>query len=120
MGRIAGRILMAIGAIPVAFFLWVGRGPLSAVVQNGFFKVLCPHHDRLAIFWSLCFGVMGFFLGQLISWCEGRGMPIPMFLGWELLGLAVLGALLMPVSGWWLVMIPAVLIVAGAGRAPAS
>jgi hypothetical protein len=117
MGRIAGWLLMAIGIIHVVLFLWVGRGALLAVVQEGFFKALYPHHDRLAIFWSLCFGMMLFFLGQLISWREAQGKRIPAFLGWEIFGLTALGAVLMPVSGWWLAMVSAVLILVGSRRA---
>ncbi len=116
MGRIAGWILMAIGTIHVAFFLWLGRGPLLAVAQDGFVKALYPHHDRLEIFWSLCFGVMAVFLGQLISWTEARRMRTPAWLGWELLGLGVIGAVLMPVSGWWVIILIGVLIVAGSRR----
>ncbi len=116
MRRIAGWLLMAIGVIHTVFVVWVGRGPLLGVVQDGFFKALFPHHDRLEIFWSLCFGVMAFFLGQLISWCEAQGKQTPAFLGWEILGLGVLGAALMPVSGWWLVMVAAVFILVGPRR----
>jgi len=117
MGRIAGWLLMAIGVIHTVFVVWVGRGPLLGVVQDGFLRALFPHHDRLEVFWSLCFGVMAFFLGQLISWSEAQGKWMPAFLGWEILGLAVLGAVLMPVSGWWLVMVAGLLILAGSRRA---
>lgn len=96
---------------------YAGRTRLLPVVRDGFFKALYPRHDRLEIFWSLCFGVMGFFLGQLISWSEAQGKRTPAFLGWELLGLALLGAALMPISGWWLVMVSGVLTVVGSPHA---
>lgn len=116
MGRAAGRLLMAIGVIHTLFVVWMGRGPLLGVVQEGFFRALSPHHDRLEIFWSLCFGVMAFFLGQLISRSEAKGVRTPAVLGWELLALGLLGAVLMPVSGWWLVMVVGALILVDARR----
>lgn len=116
MGRMAGWLLMAIGLAHVALFLWLGRGPILGVVQAGFFRALFPHHDRLEIFWSLCFGVVAFFLGQLISWSEAKGVRTPAVLGWELLALGLLGAVLMPVSGWWLVIVIGALILVGARR----
>src|SRR5712692_9198137 len=113
MGRIAGWLLMTIGVTHILFVVWVGRGPLLAVVQDRFFRALFPHHDRLEIFWSLCFGVMAFFLGQLISRSEARGVRTPAVLGWELLALGLVGAVLMPVSGWWLVTLIGALILVG-------
>jgi uncharacterized protein DUF6463 len=116
MGRIAGRLLVLIGLIHVLLFLWLGSGALRAVVRDGMWRAVAPHTDRLIIFWSLCFGVMGVFLGQLISWTEARRMRTPAWLGWELLGLGVLGAVLMPVSGWWVIILIGALIVAGSRR----
>lgn len=118
MGRVAGWLLMGIGALHVLLFLWWGAPELKAVADDGFFDAIDPDRDRQMIFWSLSFGVMGFFLGQLISWVEAQGRQAPGWVGWELLTLAVIGAALMPVSGWWLVMVPAVLILVGSRRAP--
>ena len=120
MARIAGRFLVAIGLLHVVLFPWWGRVPLLAAAQDGFFNAVNPHKDRQEIFWSLCFGMMGVFLGQLISWSDAQGKQTPAFLGWELLGLAALGAVLMPISGWWLVMVPAVLILAASRRGPVA
>lgn len=108
-----------IGLIHVLLFLWFGGGTLRAVVGDGLWRAVASHTDRLMIFWSLCFGVVGVFLGQLISWFEGQGRTTPAFLGWELLGLGALGAALEPVSGWWLVIVSAVLILIGSRRSVA-
>ncbi len=116
MGRIAGRLLMAIGVIHCALFLWWGRRVLVAIWQDGFFNTIDPHKDRQMIFWSLCFGVVAIFLGRLISWLEAQGKRTPAFLGWELLALFVVGGMLMPYSGGWLALVPAVLIILGSRR----
>ena len=116
MGRLAGRLLMVIGIIHCALFLWWGRPVFAAIWQDGFFNTIDPHRDRQMIFWSLCFGALAIFLGQLVSWLEGQGKRTPAFMGWELLALFVIACALMPVSGGWLALIPAVLIILGSSR----
>ncbi len=81
MGRIAGRLLMAIGVIHCALFLWWGRRVVVAIWQDGFFNTIHPHKDGQMIFWSLCFGVLAISLGQLVSWLEAQGKRTPAFLG---------------------------------------
>ncbi len=116
MGRLAGRLLIVIGLIHCALFLWWGRRVLVAIWQDGFFNTIDPRRDRQVIFWSLCFGVLAIFLGQLISWLEAQAKRTPAFVGWELLALFVVACALMPVSGGWLALAPAMLVIISARR----
>jgi hypothetical protein len=60
--------------------------------------------------WFALFGVVLFVTGMLISAMEANNSAIPKSVGIVLLLLTVLGVVLMPVSGFWL-MIPALLAI---------
>lgn len=54
------------------------------------------------VFWATVgsFAVPLLILGSLILWLDRRGAPIPVFVGWTLVGWATLTTLLMPPSGF--------------------
>lgn len=57
-------------------------------------------------FWYLLFGFMTLMLGGLIDWTERKGVGTPAFLPWGFLALAVVGCVMMPASGFWLLSVP--------------
>ena len=120
MGKIAARVLIAIGILHLLLFLWFGRRVLAAVASEGFWNTIDPIRDRQMIFWALMTGVFGLLFGQLALWVESHGKRLPAFLGWELIALALVTGVLMPASGGWLFLIPAVLLLLGARKAPAG
>lgn len=117
MGRAAARILIAIGILHLLLFVWFGRRVLVAIANEGFWNTVDPIRDRQIIFWALMSGVFGLVLGQLALWVESHGKRLPAFLGWEMIAIALVRGVLMPESGGWLVLIPAVLILIGARQA---
>ncbi len=110
MGRIAGRLLMAIAIIHAVYGTWRGRAALVAIVQDGFFNAVDGHRDRSLTFWFLFASPMMFMIGQLTSWIETQPGIIPAVLGWELLVVSLIGAVLMPISGFWLLLATSVLL----------
>lgn len=107
---------MIIGVIHTAFGLYFGRSPLMEIVRNGFWNAVDPDRERQLIFWFLFAGVAWFLLGQLIYWLEKRSVVLPKFLAWEFLGIAVACGILMPGSGFWLFLIPLILLFRGQGQ----
>lgn len=114
---------MAIGVLHVLGGAWVGREPLARIFREGFFGEadsslgrVPSDADKELIFWSLLWGVFAFLLGQLISWTERQGKRPPTFLGWELAAISLLSALLAPKDGFWLVLLPAFMIIRGEGK----
>ncbi len=119
--RKAARIIMAIGILHVLGAAWVGRAPLSRILREGFFGEadsalgsIPSHVERELIFWSLLWGVFTFLIGQLVSSMEKRGERPPAYIGWELAASGLAAALLAPKDGFWLLLLPAFLIVRGA------
>lgn len=99
-----------------ALFLWFGRRSVRAIAGEGFWNTVDPVRERQVLFWALLTGVMALLLGQLALWVTKRGQPLPSSLGWQLLSMTLVAGVLMPVSGGWLLLVPAILIILG-GRA---
>jgi hypothetical protein len=118
MGKLAGRLLIAAAVIHTLFGVWFGRAALVAMARDGFFNSVDPHRDRQLVFWFIFAGLALLLLGHLVCWAAAQAVRLPAFLGWELLALAVACGVLMPVSGWFLILIPAVMTLASSGRRP--
>jgi hypothetical protein len=117
--RLAGRLLLGIAAIHAGFGLWFGRRALGAIAGDGFVDAVDPHLDRGLVFWFLMASPLVFLLGRTTIWLAARNQSPPAWLGRDLLLLALAVCLLMPVSGGWLLLAPAGLLIAaarGAGR----
>lgn len=116
-----GRALVAIAALHCAFTVMLGSTAASdpkfqpyvgtespwAGLHPGFGSDLPPKLWLLSLVWSLFFGVTLALLGGLVHSVERSGTTIPRPLSIALLLFAVLGAVLMPVSGFWFVALVA-------------
>ena len=116
--RRAARLLMVIGLLHVLGVIWVGRKPLSRIFREGFFGqadsamgTVPAHAEKELVFWSLLWGAFTFLLGQLISWLEKEGKRAPTHIGWELMGISLVAAFLAPKDGFWLMLLPAFMLI---------
>ena len=115
MRRLSGPLLMATGVLDLLYVLVFHSRQLAAIAQDGFFDAVelnPPQLDRETAFWHLMFGVMFVVLGALVHWTQARTGTLPAFLGWSVLALGMAGVILMPLSGFWLLLPQAVLILA--------
>ena len=86
---------------------------LAPVVERGLVHAVGADPLTQLAVWFVLFGVMLFICGLSIDALEGASANhVPKFLGWCLLALGVLGAALMPVSGFWLIFPPAIAVLA--------
>ena len=114
MRRYGGQFLLAVGLLHLVVGGLVYAQPLADIGGDGFFNAVDGHVDRDAAFWFMLSGVLLVILGQLTSWAQRRTGTLPRPLGWSLLAVSAVGALLMPFSGIWLLLPPAVLALAAA------
>ena len=113
MRRLSGPLLMATGVLDLLYVLVFHFRQLAAIAGDGFFGAVELHPsqlDRETAFWHLTFGAMVVILGGLVHWTQSRTGTLPAFLGWSLLALGLFGAILVPVSGFWLVLPQAVMM----------
>lgn len=88
--------------------------PLADIAQSGLFNSIDSHYDRGSAFWFLLFGVLLFMLAGLIRWLTRvKRLEIPKFLGVYMLALCLVGVFFMPMSGFWLVIPQALIMMRG-------
>jgi hypothetical protein len=109
---LAGGLLIGVAVIHAAFGAWFGRGSLIGIFHDGILDSVDFHGERGLVFWFLLASPLLLLLGQLCVFLAERGIAPPRWLGFEVLLLTVACALLMPVSGFWLLLPPAALLLA--------
>jgi hypothetical protein len=81
-----------------------GRNLFSEVAAGGFLGAIEPDPWRTVLLWFLWFGLLAMAFGWFLHRVEREGHEIPRAVAWSLGGLALAGGLLVPASGFWLVL----------------
>lgn len=112
IARLVPRLLMLTGVGHTLLGLVLFRAPLGAIVNEGVVSTIrYGQFDRATAFWFLLFGPACILLGQLVGHAITRGDRRTLTLiGWNLLAMGVGGALIMPISGFWILIALAPLI----------
>jgi hypothetical protein len=110
-------MVTGIGHTVVGLILF--REPLAAMVRQGVANTIhYGQFDRAAAFWFLLFSPICFALGQIVAHAIERNDARTLrLIGWYLLAMGVVGATVMPISGFWIVIVIAPLILRGASDA---
>ena len=104
--RWIGRAFMVIGVIHSAVGFWLLRDTVAELIRDGLFNTVNGQPMREAAFWFLFFGFLVIILGSVLDFSESRGLPLPGFLSWLTLVFMASAVFIMPVSGFWLVLVP--------------
>ena len=119
MGRHVGQLLIAVGAGPLVVGAILFHAPLAAIFHDGFVNTvpLGADFDRQAAFWFLFASPVTFLLGHLTNRALARqDAQLVRVVGQNLLGMGVVGAAVMPLSGFWLLLALAPLFLREARR----
>lgn len=103
-----GKSIIFIGIVHSVFGTAVYSDEIAAIFSNGIFDTVDGHVERQIAFWFLFFGFTAIIAGLLADWCERHFRRLPGFFGVSLLLMASAFVVLMPVSGAWLLFVPAV------------
>ena len=112
----AGNLLIATGILHNVVGFIMGWSVLTDIVRSGFINSINSDMDRNAIFWFLFAGFMLIMFGKLIQHYLEAGWPLPKWVGLSLLAMAVIGCVMMPISGFWLVLPQAALILSSSSK----
>jgi hypothetical protein len=99
-----GRWLMGVAIIHEAIAIAIYHRVILAVWQAGVFDTVVGHPEIGAVVWSLLFGCVAFVGGLTVNALESASVPVPKNIGWCLLALAIVGVVLVPLSGFWLLL----------------
>jgi hypothetical protein len=115
--KYSGIFLVATGILHTVVGIVLCRNYLLAIVKNRFFNALWISReegfdsDLSFAFWFLICGIVIIILGQTLHfYIKKEQKPAPSFLAYWFLGLSIVGCIIIPVSGLWL-FIPQALVI---------
>ena len=114
-----GLWLLAVAAIHTVFAVVEFRPLLEEILQRGMIDSVGTDPMVGAVAWFVLFGAVLALLGWAVLLVERHAAAAPSLLrplGLGVLALALLGIALMPASGFWLVLPPALALCWGPGR----
>lgn len=103
-----GKWLFGVGMIHLSFGLAFMHEVLTLLWSERLWNTVNGQPPREAVFWFLCTGIMMLIVGVLVHQVEREGLTIPRFVIWSFAGLVVVGVIVMPISGIWLLIPPVV------------
>lgn len=120
--RFVGKLVAGIGAFHLATSVAFYRDDLVAIIDRGVLNAVEPAGAARvdAGFWYVSAGLTVVSYGGLVWWYERHVGDAPAITGWLLLVPAVWGVVLMPTSGFWALLVPAVIAIRSARRSAGS
>jgi hypothetical protein len=111
MQRWIGYWVMVVAVLHTVFAVVMFGNELSSIVQRGVFNTVQGNLKTAATVWFFLFSGMLFICGLALRHLEATSSgPLPKSLGWGLLVMGLVGVVLMPTSGFWLIF-PAALAI---------
>lgn len=110
MRRWVGRALVLTGVVHCAAGFVIFGDVLLPILREGVFNTLRPetYVARGGAFWFFFTGFLVLIFGGLVDEVERRRIEFPAFLPWSLLAFSIAGCVMMPASGFWLLLVPVV------------
>ena len=110
--KYSGIFLIATGIIHSCAVGAMFGKVLWAMLKDGLFNAVGEDFTRGCAFWGFLFGVMLILLGHVMHYyIKNERKPPPVLWGYWLSGLGVIGCIIFPVSGFWLVIPQALIII---------
>ncbi|OJJ15359.1 hypothetical protein BKI52_38750 [marine bacterium AO1-C] len=105
-----GVVVIIIGVLHSLLGFVKHSGVFGGMLSNGLLNTGNTIERNLA-FWFTFAGITFMLLGYLIKYIESQKLAVPITFGWLLLGAAVVGVVILPISGFWALFLPAILII---------
>ncbi len=105
--RWIGKWIAAVGGIHSLLGLIGFAAIWKTLATEGFFNTVNGQADREFATWFVVSGVMMIFFGVLLDRAEKASLSLPVGLRWGFLALVLGLLLIMPISGGWLLLPPA-------------
>jgi len=114
--KYSGVLLIATGIIHTVVGIILGADMYLQMIKKGLFNSIEDDFVNGFAFWFFICGLLIIMLGYLAHiFIKETQKPLPASLGYNLLAITILGCIIVPVSGFWL-FIPQALIVIIANR----
>lgn len=103
-----GKSFLIIGILHSIIGLIIFHDSLGGMFRDHLMNTVTLNGDprRLAAFWFLLTGGTLMIAGGLVGEIECRKSRLPAFLTWSFAAITLIGILIMPLSGFWLLLVP--------------
>ena len=110
--KYSGIFLIITGIIHILVGLALGKEAYLAIVRDGLINAVSNDYAREFAFWFFICGIFIILLGQILHHYIKRDQkPAPLSFGYSLLILTIFGCIAEPVSGFWLFLPQALIII---------
>ena len=109
MSLTSGNLLISTGILHSGIGLLIPklRGPLLRIATERTTQIadVNDRYERECSFWFQVAGIMMISQGYLLrNYCQDTRKKVPQWLGWYFTGMGTVGAIVMPASGFWLIL----------------
>lgn len=117
--RYTGLIFMLTGVLHVVTGIVTFSNSFRAMLTEGLVNSAREPVDHQLAFWFTFVGLMMGLTGYLMDWVvRQKGMVLPGTFGYVLTGLCLVGVVLIPTSGFWLVLLQSIYLVSYSRQHP--
>lgn len=110
--KFSGTFLTVTGIIHTIYALFIGKDAFAEMFSNGFINSIGENHNRSFAFWFLICGILLILWGQTLQlYIRKEQKPAPAFIGYAILLITIIGCILEPISGFWLFLPQAIIII---------
>lgn len=110
--KYSGTLLAITGGIHMMYALFLGKDAFVEMVRDGLINSTDAHYGRAFALWFLVCGIILILWGQTLQYyIKKEQKPAPLFLGYLILAFAVVGCIVEPISGFWLFLPQALIII---------
>ncbi len=110
--KYSGIFLWITGIIHIVVGFIIGKDIYADMLRDGLINSMQNNFTRGFAFWFFLFGVLLILYGYTLQYnIEREQKPSPAHVGYSLLAVGIFGCLVEPVSGFWLVLPQALIII---------
>lgn len=110
--KYSGTYLTITGMIHTLVALGLNWNIYKAMWLNGLSNSIGNDFTKAFALWFFICGILLIFLGQTLQhYLKKEGLPAPLFLGYAILIFSIIGCIIEPVSGFWLFLPQALIII---------
>lgn len=111
--KYSGTFLVITGLIHTIYALLLGKEDFADMIKYGLINSTGDNYNRAFALWFLVCGIILILWGQTLQYyIKKEQKPAPLVLGYCILAFAVVGCIIEPISGFWLFLPQALVIIA--------
>jgi len=110
--KYSGKLFLYTGILHTILGIVLGKDAFTEIIRRGFINSVDGEPAIEYPFWFLICGILIILFGMVLDhYIRQTRKPAPASLGWSLFVISIIGCLIMPLSGFWLFLPQAFIII---------